>query len=110
MRVPGRPVLLDVGLAVLFLVVGQVDVWAPQLIVWGDDALAGPRLANAVLLCFVALPLAVRRRYPLAAVTVFGTAVSVQALLPGAAMIGLLLLGPVLIHLYSVAAYGGRRR
>ena len=106
---PRRPVLLDAGLALLFLVVGQVDVWAPQLIVWDDDPVAGPRVANSVLLALVALPLAVRRRYPLAAVTVFGTAVSLQALLPGRAPIGLLLLGPVLIHLYSVAAYGGRR-
>ena len=108
-RPPFSPVLLDAGLAVFFLVVGQVDVWAPQLIVWGDDALEGPRVANSVLLALVALPLAVRRRHPLAAVTVFGAAVSVQALLPGLAMIGLLLLGPVLVHLYSVAAYGGRR-
>ena len=109
-RVLRRPVLLDVGLALVFLVIGQVDVWAPHLIVWGDDALEGPRVANSVLLVLVALPLAVRRRYPLTAVTVFGAAVAVQALLPGMAMIGLLLLGPVLIHLYSVAAYGGRRR
>ena len=109
MRVLRRPVLLDVGLALFFCVVGQVDIWAPHLIVWGDDALEGPRVANSVLLALVALPLAVRRRYPLAAVTVFSAAVAVQALLPGVAMIGLLLLGPVLIHLYSVAAYGGRR-
>ena len=35
-------------------------------------------------------------------------AVAVQALLPGTAPIGLLLAGPVLIGLYSVAAYAGR--
>lgn len=107
---PSRSALLDVGLATLFLAVGLVDTWAPQLVFWGDDPLEGPKLLNSVLLALVALPLAVRRRYPLAATAVFSAAVSVQALLPGMAMIGLLLLGPVLIHLYSVAAYGGPRR
>jgi len=105
-----RPPLSDAALALVFLVVAQVDVWAPHLAVWGDDAVAGSRPLNALLLAAVAVPVAWRRRAPLAAVTVLGAAVTVQALLPGVAPIGLLLLGPVLTTLYSVAAYGGRTR
>lgn len=107
---PSRQVLADTGLAALFFVVGQVDVWAPELAIWGDDPVAGVRPLNAVLLAAVALPLAWRRRAPLAAVSVATVAAAAQALLPGAAPVGLLLAGPVLIGLYSVAAYGGRRR
>lgn len=109
LRPPSRPVLPDAGLAVFFLVVALLDVWAPQLVDWGDGADEGIRPLNAVLLGAVALALAWRRRAPLAAVAVQSTAVSVQALLPGTAPIGLLLAGPVLIGLYSVAAHSGRR-
>ena len=104
-----RPAVADGATAALFLAVAQIDVWAPQLAVWGDDPVEGIRPLNSLLLAAVALPLAWRRRRPLAAVTVLSVAVAIQALLPGAAPIGLLLLGPVLIGLYSVAAYGSRR-
>jgi signal transduction histidine kinase len=109
---PGRQrgaVLLDAALAVVLLLVSQVDVWAPHLAVWGDDPVAGDERVNAVLLAAVALPLAGRRRWPLVTVAVQSAAAATQALMPGAAPVGLLLAGPVLIGLYSVAAYGGRR-
>jgi signal transduction histidine kinase len=109
LRRPSRAALLDLALALVFLVIAQVDVWAPQLADLGDGADEGIRPLNAVLLAAVALSLAWRRRAPLAAVAVLSAAAAVQALLPGAAPIGLLLAGPVLIGLYSVAAYGSRR-
>src|SRR5688500_17475789 len=107
---PSRSVLLDVALAAVFVVVAQVDVWAPQLAVWGDDPVHGPRLVNSVLLLSLGVPLAWRRRAPLIAITVIAATIALQAAVTGTPLIGLLLAGPVLIGVYSVAAYGDRRR
>jgi signal transduction histidine kinase len=107
---PSRSVLLDVALAALFVVVAQVDVWAPQLAGWGDDPVTDSRLVNSVLLLGLGLPLAWRRHAPFAAITVIAAAISLQATVTGEAAVGLLLAGPVLIGVYSVAAYGDRSR
>jgi signal transduction histidine kinase len=107
---PSRSVLLDVALAAVFTVVAQVDVWAPHLAVWGDDPVEGPRLVSSLLLLGVGVPLAWRRRAPLATVTIVAAAAAAQAVVTGTAPIGLVLAGPTLVALYSVAAYADWRR
>jgi signal transduction histidine kinase len=103
-------VLFDVALAAVFVGIAQVDVWAPELAVWGDDPVRGSHLVNTVVLLGLGIPLAWRRRAPLFAITVIATAISLQAVVTGEAPTGLLLAGPVLIGVYSVAAYGDRSK
>lgn len=105
-----RPAVGDVLLALVFTGVAQVDVWAPGLAVWGDDPVQGPAVLNSVLLLLVTVPTAWRTVAPLAATTTAMVGVIVQAVVTGAPPIGLLLVGPVLTLVYSVAAYGTRRQ
>ncbi|WP_306232895.1 sensor histidine kinase [Agrococcus beijingensis] len=102
--------LADVLLAAVLVVVAQVDVWWPELAVWGDDPVAGPPLVNAVLLGGLAAATAWRRSAPLAAVVVGCALVVLQAFISGDPPIGLLIAGPVLVLAYSVAAFARPRR
>ena len=89
----------DIALAGLFAVVAQLDVWVLGTV-------AGPHLLNAVILAFVAPPLAWRRRYPCGALVVTSFAIAAQALIvPGKPPSGFLYAGPILIGAYSVGAY-----
>lgn len=102
--------LADGSFALAFAAVALVDVWRPELAVWGDDPVAGPRVLNTVLLLAVTLPVAWRRTAPLAATAVCMTGVSAQAALTGQPPIGLVLVGPVIALVYAVAAHGSRRQ
>lgn len=88
----------DILLAALFTTVAELDVWVRETV-------HGPRPTNAVLLAFVAPPLAIRRRWPSVAVAVTGTAIAVQAFVVGDPPSGFLYAGPILIGAYSLGAH-----
>jgi signal transduction histidine kinase len=102
MRIPtgsSRAVAGDVGLAALFALAGQLDVWV-------RGTVAGPRVENAVLLSLVAWPLVVRRRWPNAALATVAVGIAAQVLVvPGRPPSGLLFAGPMLVGAYSVGAH-----
>ena len=99
--------VLDWTVAGLLLVWGQVDLWAVGgkfTRVPGEHALA------AAFLVLVAMPLGLRRRWPLAVLTVVMGAIALQSLLAGQAPQGGEVLFPTLIVLYSIAAHADFRR
>lgn len=100
----------DVALGAALSVIAQVDVWRPDLAVWGDDPVGGPAPLNSLLMLAVTFPVAWRRTAPIVATAVTMTAVAAQAILTREPPIGLLLVGPVLVLVYTVAAYGTRRQ
>jgi signal transduction histidine kinase len=110
-RLPRAPIrrLLDVGLALVFVAVGELDAWTG----WGDGGSAGTihghRALNALLLALFAAPLAVRRRWPFAGLCLMlavGVA-QVELVQP----VALFFAGfvPVVLMTYAVAAYPERR-
>ena len=100
-----RPPLADAVLALVFVVVGQVDVWSP----WGDEfprgGFAGPSGLNAVLVLLYTAPVAWRRRAPTPALAVMIAAAVVQLVFvsPTVLFFGGLL--PTVVMAYSVALY-----
>src|SRR5439155_16625955 len=68
----------------------------------------GPRALVAPLFLLVGPPLLIRRRFPPVPIAAAVTAVVVQALATGNAPEGAGLLLPLVVALYSVAAYGTR--
>jgi signal transduction histidine kinase len=67
--------LADALLALALAGTAQYEIWVHPLF---DDGIPGPRLANAVLLLLITLPLAWRRRAPTAAFALVFTSVVVQ--------------------------------
>ncbi len=87
----------------------QYEIWAHPLF-RGDDGIPGPRPVNAALLLLITLPLAWRRRAPLAVVGIVAAASAVQAVFfDRSSQPSTQLWLAVLIALYSVAAHGERR-
>jgi signal transduction histidine kinase len=87
----------------------QYEIWVHPLFK-GDDGIPGPRPVNAVLLLLITLPLAWRRRAPLAVVSMVAAAGAVQAVLfDRSTQPSTQLWLAVLIVLYSVAAHTERR-
>jgi signal transduction histidine kinase len=99
------PRLLDVTLAIVFVTLSQLDVWAP----WGDNGTKeqfdGPLWLNSALLLLAMAPLVWRRRAPLltAGAMAGGIAIDVVFVSATAPFIGAFF--PVLITAYSLAAY-----
>jgi signal transduction histidine kinase len=99
---------VDVVVTVLFVVIGQLDVWRP----FGDNgpthALAGPRPAEAVLMLIATSALLWRRRWPLAVLAVMAAVDLVQILVlsPTAEFYAGLL--PALVAVYSAGAHEDR--
>jgi len=87
----------------------QYEIWAHPLFK-GDDGIPGPRPVNAALLLLITLPLAWRRRAPLAVVGIVAAASAVQAVFfDRSNQPSTQLWLAVLIALYSVAAHAERR-
>jgi signal transduction histidine kinase len=76
--------------------------------VWRGEV-PGPRAFTAPLFVLVGFPLVVRRRFPLATLAVFLFAVVGQAVLTQNSAEGAPLALPLLVAIYSVAAWGSRR-
>lgn len=96
-----NPYALDALLAV------GLGFWA-QWMVWGG-AVPGPRAYISLLFVLVGFPLLVRRRFPLAVLAALLLAVVGQAVLTQDAAEGSGLVLPLLVAIYSVAAWGSRR-
>jgi signal transduction histidine kinase len=107
-RLPLPGLLLDL-LAVLFVAaLIEVDVWRRSGVL--GTQIAGPRWLTAALPLVLALPLLLRRRFPLLVWTLILVGVAAQALASGDAFEGLYLLVPLGLGSYSVAAFSVRRR
>ena len=97
---------LDLAVALIVALVGQLDVWAPSLT---GANVVGPRSAVAVVYLVTALALAWRRSAPFVVAIVVLVAYLVQALAFGASE-GPGVLVPALVTLYSAGAYDERPR
>src|SRR5690348_11386803 len=93
------PVVVDWVLAGALTVYVEIDVWLRSGVV------PGPRVLGAVGLALMTLPLAFRRTRPLASACVSMAALAAQSAAAGGAPEGAAVLLPVLVVLYSVAAY-----
>ena len=100
-----RHLVEDVLLAAAVAVVGQVEVWAPELV---EPSLVGPRAAIAGFYAFTAVALVARRVWPFAVLLVIAVADAGQFLSIGASE-GMGTLVPALVAVYSVAANCERR-
>jgi len=101
-----RSAVFDALLAASVLAFGQAEVWATS----GEGAasLVGPRWANATAYGVAALLLLARRQRPLTVLVAQCGVLTIEVIAFGASeSLGGLV--PVLIGLYSVAAYGARR-
>lgn len=98
-----RPQLrVDAVLALVFLVVGQLQLFVPNQ----DGYVAGPLWLNSVVAVLTAVPLALRRVYPVAvAAGVLGLHLLLNLTLPHTSTFWGTLL-PMIIALYSAARYG----
>jgi signal transduction histidine kinase len=93
--------LADAGLALVLLVLGQLDAWAPSLT---GARLSGPHAAVAAFYAAAALPLAVRRRRPLVAGLAVAAALLLQFLVLGSSAGNGTLL-PALVAAYTIGAH-----
>jgi signal transduction histidine kinase len=100
----------DALLALALALSAQYEIWAHPLF---DDGIPGPRLANAVLLLLITLPLALRRRAPTTVFVVVLASVALQVVLidearsdqpPFQHWVALL------VVFYSLGAHAERRR
>ncbi len=102
--------LVDALLAFALAATAQYEIWADPLF---DDGIPGPRLANAVLLLLITVPLAWRRRAPTAVFAIVLASIGLQIALiddtrsdqpPFQHWIALL------VVFYSLGAHAERRR
>jgi signal transduction histidine kinase len=104
MRV-GRPPWFDVALAGVLALYAQLNVWVELT----NEDVPGPRVVASVGLLLATAPLAWRRSRPLVVLCVVMAAIALEAVAAGAAPVGGQVLFPMLVALYSVAAYADRR-
>ncbi|MEY2516406.1 MAG: hypothetical protein QOJ89_3764 [bacterium] len=98
---------LDWALALGLAALGQVDLWV------GGSSMTvvhGPRGGAALFAASTTLPLAWRRRWPLGVQCVVMGSIALDSLLVGKAPQGSIVLFPVLIMMYSVAANAELRK
>jgi signal transduction histidine kinase len=100
-----RTAVFDALLAASVFAFGQAEVWATS---GGAASLVGPRWANATAYGVAALLLLARRQRPLTVLLAQCVVLTIEVIAFGASeSLGGLV--PVLIGVYSVAAYGSRR-
>src|SRR6266545_138160 len=101
-----RTAVFDALVAASVFAFGQSEVWNPSG--QGAASLVGPRWVNATAYGVAALLLLARRQRPLTVLVAQCGVLTVEVMVFGASeSLGALV--PVLIGLYSVAVYGGRR-
>jgi signal transduction histidine kinase len=100
-----RPPWFDVALAGVLVLYAQLNVWVELT----DERVPGPPIVGSVGLFLATAPLAWRRSRPLLVLCVVMAAIALEAVVAGAAPVGGQVLFPMLVALYSVAAYTGRR-
>lgn len=99
--------MIDGALALVFVVVGQLDVWHGLSDGAGGHP-HGSRVAASALMVLLAVPIAVRRSRPLMAVCLMSLSIALQAALYERVytLAGLI---PMLIAAYSVSTHGRSR-
>ncbi len=105
---PSRPTqaaLLDAALAAAFLAVGLYEVLVRPL---AEDVVGGPAWLNVLAVCAGTVPLAWRRRAPLAVALVVSAALAGRALVADPLEVYPMTLG-LLVTAYSVASYAPLR-
>ena len=99
------PRVLDVAITVVFVVISQLDVWAP----WGDGgeqmSYDGPLWISSALMLVAIVPMLWRRRAPLVTAAALAGAMAVEVTLVSATATFLGAFVPILVTAYSVAAY-----
>jgi signal transduction histidine kinase len=100
------PRTFDLLLAGGLALYAQLNVWASLT----NEDVPGPKGVASVGLLLATVPLAWRRTRPFAVLCVVMGAIAAEAAIAGDAPIGGLVLFPMLVALYSVAAYADRRR
>src|SRR5690349_14995090 len=103
MRATRDGLTADRGLAIALAVASQLEIWAPRLVPGVGDVV-GDRLLLTVTALAATLPLAARRRHPLAVLLVVMAALALQQLLTTPTD-GLVLLLAGMIAAYSSSAY-----
>ncbi len=101
-RVRAHPLLADAAIASAALALVWLEVWIGPV---GASA----RPANLVAAPFFTLPLALRRRYPVAVALVALLAVKAEGLAGGSAANTIAPILPLSIAMYSLAVHAGRR-
>jgi signal transduction histidine kinase len=107
MKAPGRALALDLGLAVIGVVLTAVAVWSVNVI---GTPFAGPTWLKVVWPLLIGAPLALRRRAPLLGCAIIWAGISLQALITGNSPEGLELIFVTIAVGYAVAAYSTFRR
>jgi signal transduction histidine kinase len=69
-RLSRRDQLVDIVVAAVFTALVQVQIWHGAITQIGDGPVSGPKLLLTVLALGLTAPLAIRRRWPLVAVTI----------------------------------------
>ena len=104
------PLVLDGLIALVFVVIAQVDIWTP----WGDNgqkvSFDGPRWLSAAILLTGTVPFVWRRRAPLVTAGAFAAAVVLDVTLVSQTALFFGEFIPMLVATYSVAAYAPRGR
>ena len=100
------PEAADAALALVLLATG---LWFAVDSPLAEDVVEGPTALNLATVALLTLPLAVRRRYPLAVLTTVFAALAIRSAVSDPLEI---YTGPVasVVAAYSVAAYGSRRQ
>jgi signal transduction histidine kinase len=107
MKAPGRALALDLGLAVIGMVLAVVAVWSVNVI---GTPFAGPTWLKVAWPVLIGAPLALRRRAPLLGCAIIWAGISLQALLTGNSPEGLELIFVTIAISYAVAAHSTLRR
>jgi hypothetical protein len=102
MKAPGRALALDLGLAVIGVVLTAVAVWSVNVI---GTAFAGPAWLKVIWPVLIGAPLALRRRAPLLGCGIIWAGISLQALITGNSPEGLELIFVTIAISYAVAAH-----
>jgi signal transduction histidine kinase len=107
MKAPGRALALDLGLAVIGVVLAAVAVWSVNVI---GTPFAGPTWLKVAWPVLIGAPLALRRRAPLLGCAIIWAGISLQALITGNSPEGLELIFVTIAISYAVAAHSTLRR
>jgi signal transduction histidine kinase len=106
------PVVVDLAFVVVFGAIAQWEIWLPGRLSEALDPpgfIGGSKVVNSLTLLLAAVALAWRRSRPLASTAAVMTGIAAQAALTGHPPVGPVVAGPVLLSVYSLAAYGSRR-
>jgi signal transduction histidine kinase len=107
MKPSGRAVAVDLGLALIGVVLTAVAVWSVNVV---GTEFAGPVWLKVIWPVLIGAPLALRRRAPLLGCAIIWAGIALQALVTGDTPEGLELIFVTIAISYAVGAYSPLRR